>query len=424
MSDPIYKIGEAPNGEKTSLDGTEKVPLSGSVWATISRWIAYLAGEGTLATKSYVDGIAVNLGKRQRVRVATTANITISTALNNGDTLDGVTLVTGDLVLVKDQSSASLNGVYVVGASPARAAEFDTYDEHPGSLIAVQEGTANEDTIWLCTSNVGGTLNTTAIDFATFTATVGNIETLNTAETDTALVLAPDGAGGVEFRAETGGGGGGSGTIYDRRWARGSMADALDDEFNDDAIDGAWSRVDNSGHSGYVTWTEAGDSLSLLLGNTGDAAAELHAYLKSHAMATGDYIQCHLQGGGKLSDYPIAGLIIADGNTYGAGVQAFFPIFLASGATWGLSPSEWSGFNTRVAFTDYSSQYFGRDFHMRLKYASANTFEYYYSPDGISWTLVHTRTITMTPAYIGIAGSTYGGSTPFIFSFDYFRYNP
>ncbi len=73
------------------------------------------------ATKQYVDGIAANLGKRSRVRAATTANITIAGALNNGDTLDGVTLATGDLVLVKDQTTAAQNGVYVVGATPVRA---------------------------------------------------------------------------------------------------------------------------------------------------------------------------------------------------------------------------------------------------------------------------------------------------------------
>jgi hypothetical protein len=118
------------------------------------------------ATKQYVDGLAANLGKRARARVATTANITIATALNNGDTLDGVTLATGDLVLVKNQSTAAQNGVYVVGVSPARAPEFDTYNEHPGSLSSVAEGTVNADTLWLCTSNDGGTLDTTAIAFS------------------------------------------------------------------------------------------------------------------------------------------------------------------------------------------------------------------------------------------------------------------
>lgn len=117
------------------------------------------------ATKAYVDGLALNLGKRARVRAATTANVTIATALNNGDTLDGVSLVTGDLVLVKDQSSAAQNGVYVVGASPGRATEFDAWAEFPGSLIAIAEGTVNADTLWLCTSNDGGTLDTTALAF-------------------------------------------------------------------------------------------------------------------------------------------------------------------------------------------------------------------------------------------------------------------
>lgn len=114
------------------------------------------------------------VGERGRVRVATTADITISTALNNGDTLDGVTLATGDLVLVKNQSSAAENGVYVVGASPARSGQYDSYDEHPGVLLTVMEGTANADTLWLCTSNKGGTINSTALAFAQITSGSGN----------------------------------------------------------------------------------------------------------------------------------------------------------------------------------------------------------------------------------------------------------
>lgn len=121
------------------------------------------------ATKQYVDGMAANLGKRARVRAATTGNITVATALNDADAIDGVTLATGDLVLVKDQSSAAENGVYVVGTTPARAAEFDTFDEHPGSLIAVQEGSTNADTLWLCTSNAGGTLDTNDIAWSQVT---------------------------------------------------------------------------------------------------------------------------------------------------------------------------------------------------------------------------------------------------------------
>jgi hypothetical protein len=99
------------------------------------------------------------------VRAATTANITISTALNNGDTLDGVTLVTGDLILVKDQTSAAENGIYTVDVIPARATGFTTYNPHAGALVTVQEGTVNADTVWIGTSNVGGTITVTAIAF-------------------------------------------------------------------------------------------------------------------------------------------------------------------------------------------------------------------------------------------------------------------
>lgn len=147
-----------------STDGTFASPSNIEVPTTLAA--KTYADAGDTAARAYADSLAVNLGKRARVRAATTANITIATALNNGDTLDGVTLATNELVLVKNQSAPAENGVFVVGASPARATEFDTFDEHPGSLIAVEEGSTNADTLWLCTANVGGTLNTTAIAFS------------------------------------------------------------------------------------------------------------------------------------------------------------------------------------------------------------------------------------------------------------------
>lgn len=103
------------------------------------------------------------------VRAATTANITIATALNNGDTLDGLTLATGDLVLVKDQSAPAENGIYVVGASPARSTAYDTYNEHVNKLIKVTSGTANAGKHFRCSADTGGTLNTTAITFTVVT---------------------------------------------------------------------------------------------------------------------------------------------------------------------------------------------------------------------------------------------------------------
>ena len=121
---------------------------------------------GHLTTKTYVDGLLAGMAKRATVRAATTGNVTIATALNNGDTIDGVTLATNNLVLVKSQTDAEDNGIYVVQASPARDTLFDTYDEHPGAIIHVQEGSANADKLYQCTSNTGGTLNSTDIVWA------------------------------------------------------------------------------------------------------------------------------------------------------------------------------------------------------------------------------------------------------------------
>jgi hypothetical protein len=131
------------------------------------------------ANKNYVDNLLLGMGKRGVVRAATTANITIATALNNGDTIDGVTLATDDLVLVKDQSTASQNGIYVVQSSPARDDLYDTFIEHVGALVAVSEGTANADTMWLCTADKGGTLDSTAITWTKVTPqTAGTVTSI------------------------------------------------------------------------------------------------------------------------------------------------------------------------------------------------------------------------------------------------------
>jgi hypothetical protein len=101
------------------------------------------------------------------VRLATTANITISTDLQNGDSLDGSTLSTGDLVLVKNQSASEENGIYTVVASGAasRTPGFDTWNNYPGRIVVVRDGTVNADSMWLCTVSTGGTLGSSNLRF-------------------------------------------------------------------------------------------------------------------------------------------------------------------------------------------------------------------------------------------------------------------
>ncbi len=181
------------NGDGVSGNPTVSIPsavtftgktITGGTYSSMVA-TSTMAGDPTsalhIATKQYVDGLLAGLAKRSTVRVATTGNITIATALNAGDTLDGISLSAGNKVLVKNQSTAHQNGIYVVGASPARDDLYDSYDEHCGALIHVEEGSANADLLFHCTSNTGGTLDTTAITFANIVpgsgGTVTNIAT-------------------------------------------------------------------------------------------------------------------------------------------------------------------------------------------------------------------------------------------------------
>ena len=92
------------------------------------------------ATKGYVDSVSEGLDVKGSCTVATTANITIATALNSGDSIDGVTLANGDRVLVKDQSTATQNGIYVVGDTPVRADDLATGADAAGAFSFIEQG--------------------------------------------------------------------------------------------------------------------------------------------------------------------------------------------------------------------------------------------------------------------------------------------
>jgi hypothetical protein len=118
-----------------------------------------------VATKSYVDSTAQGLDVKASVRAATTANITLSAP----QTIDGVSVVAGDRVLVKNQTAASANGIYVVAAgSWSRSADMDAWTDFPGAFTFVEEGTTQADSGWVCTVNAGGTLGTTPITWSQF----------------------------------------------------------------------------------------------------------------------------------------------------------------------------------------------------------------------------------------------------------------
>jgi hypothetical protein len=121
-------------------------------------------GNNDLTTKLYVDSLALGISWKQPVNAATTANITLSGA----QTIDAVSVVAGDRVLVKDQTAQADNGIYVAAAGAwSRSPDADTYDEMISALVFVESG-GQAGAAFYCPIQPGGTLGVTAITWNNF----------------------------------------------------------------------------------------------------------------------------------------------------------------------------------------------------------------------------------------------------------------
>jgi hypothetical protein len=194
-----------------SVDPTEfTLNAVGAPTGDVSMATYKITGLGTptnstdAATKAYVDAVSEGLHIHEAARAAILTNIAIATALENGDTAGGVTLATGDRILLNGQTTTSENGIYVVQASgqALRATDFDTATEvDSGDFIFVTSGTY-ANTGWVQTLKPA-TIGTDPISFTQFsgagtftagngltlTGTVFSIDTTITSDLSTAQTL-------------------------------------------------------------------------------------------------------------------------------------------------------------------------------------------------------------------------------------------
>lgn len=109
-------------------------------------------------TKAQLDAAVQGYKWKEPVRAATTANITLSGA----QTIDGVAVIVGDRVLVKDMTAGSSNGIYIAASGAwTRAADFDANGELVGATVFVSEGTTNGNTTWNMTTDAPIVIGTT-----------------------------------------------------------------------------------------------------------------------------------------------------------------------------------------------------------------------------------------------------------------------
>ena len=167
---PFYAI---PNPNQSGLNITNSTINSTTIGATTPSSAAFTTATVSTApvsgndvvNKTYLDYFAAGLSWKQPVLCATTTNITLSGL----QACDGVTPAAGDRVLVKSQSTASQNGIYLASATAwSRAPDADTWNELISAITFIETGSTLTGTAWYCTAQPGGTLGTTAVNWSNF----------------------------------------------------------------------------------------------------------------------------------------------------------------------------------------------------------------------------------------------------------------
>jgi len=188
--------------------GTTSATLAGLTSVTLTQ---DPSADLQAATKRYVDQVSQGLDVKESVRAASTADVNLAT-LDAGQSLDGVTLSQNDRVLIKNQSTASQNGIYIINAdgnAATRSTDMAASSEAAGVFMFVEEGTTNADTGWLCTTNdASDTVGTHDLTFSQFSG-AGQI-TAGTAltktgnqldvETDNSTIEATGGTGALKVK--------------------------------------------------------------------------------------------------------------------------------------------------------------------------------------------------------------------------------
>lgn len=195
LSNPTNASDAANKSYVDTQVATRLALAGGTMSGAIAMGTNKITGLGTptadqdAATKAYVDSVAQGLDIKASCRAATTGNITLS----GTQTIDGVAVIAGDRVLVKNQSSAAENGIYVAAVSTwSRAADANTWDELVGAFTFIEDGSTSDNSGWVCTVAPGGTLGVTAVTFDQFSgagqvnAGTGMTKTGNTLNVNTA----------------------------------------------------------------------------------------------------------------------------------------------------------------------------------------------------------------------------------------------
>ncbi len=158
--------------------GAAKLDLSSGTFnfASATVQVATPSADAQAANKGYVDSVAQGLDVKDSCKVATTANITLS----GTQTIDGIAVAADDRVLVKNQSTASENGLYLCKAGAwSRTDDLAAGVDAAGAFVFIEQGSTQADAGFVCTSDKGAAVvGTNALAFTQFSG-AGSVEAGN-----------------------------------------------------------------------------------------------------------------------------------------------------------------------------------------------------------------------------------------------------
>lgn len=246
---------------------------------------------------------------------------------------------------------------------------------------------------------------------------------------DSSVTITDNGDGTLDLAASGGGGGGGGGVGNDRRWNIGSGETTID-EFDDSSLDLAWTRVDSASvaPAANVDWTEDADVLSAYH-KAADTVNASHGLVQAigTAPAVGDaWITALTILAPWSTNYGIAGLVVSDGTTHGAGKQVMAEVLADSGAPlssgYTVAGSQWKNTSATVSTATVLPPV-GGVVYVRLVYKGSNQWRADFSPNGVQWRAGESMVTqaSFTPAYVGVYSRDGGSGTKAIASFEFLR---
>jgi hypothetical protein len=250
------------------------------------------------ATKAYVDSVAAGFDVKASVRVASTGDVAIATGLTNGATIDGITVATGDRVLLKAQADPTQNGVYVVVAAGAasRATDMSTSSGssstsvNPGSFVFVEQGTTNAATAWVLVTQGPITVGTSTLTFTQ----VGGSGAAYSAGSGLSLVGNQFSAVGTANRISVGAGGIDIAATYIGQASITTLGTVTTGTWNASPIAIAYGGTGATTAAGARTALGASGKAAVVLTGTGSATS----FTATHNLGTADHTWAVYDGAG------------------------------------------------------------------------------------------------------------------------------